>query len=299
MMMCARSLRKRLRLSRKNNGTCLKNSPLLSQAPVRPHKALSLARFAPRLLRGSELFKQFEVAVFSKKFMTFDHAKIEKILGVVFADKNLLMQAFIHRSYLNEHPEVKLAHNERLEFLGDAVLELITTDFLYRTYKDKAEGELTSLRSALVNTNTISSVASKLDMNDFLLLSKGEAKDTGRARAFILANTFESVVGAIYMDQGYEAARGFVATNLIPLADEIIEKKLWLDPKSYFQERAQEVAGVTPSYKVLSETGPDHAKTFTVGIYLGSELVVEGSGASKQEAEQDAAKLGLEKKGWR
>lgn len=231
--------------------------------------------------------------------MNFDHSSIEANIGVTFTDKDLLTQAFIHRSYLNEHPEVKIPQNERLEFLGDAVLELVITDFLYRTYTDKAEGELTSLRSALVNTNTISSVASALSMNDFLLLSKGEAKDTGRARSFILANTFESVIGAIYLDQGYEAARGFIAKHLIPLATEILEKRLWLDPKSYFQEKSQEAYGETPTYKVLSESGPDHAKTFTVGLYVGSGLVVEGKGPSKQEAEQDAAKLGLELKSWR
>lgn len=231
--------------------------------------------------------------------MNFDISKAEQAIGITFNDKTLLTQAFIHRSYLNEHPEVKLPHNERLEFLGDAVLELVITDHLYRTYNEKAEGELTSLRSALVNTNTISSVASALSMNDFLLLSKGESKDTGRARSFILANTFESVIGAVYLDLGYEAARGFIAKHLIPLADEILEKRLWLDPKSYFQEKSQEVFGETPTYKVLSEAGPDHAKTFTVGLYIGGEQIVEGKGPSKQEAEQEAAKLGLEAKSWR
>lgn len=231
--------------------------------------------------------------------MQFDLANAESTLGVNFKNKQLLEQAFIHRSYLNEHPEVTLQHNERLEFLGDAVLELVITDWLFRTYKDKAEGELTSLRSALVNTGSISSVASELSLNDFLLLSKGEAKDTGRARAFILANTFEAVIGAIYLDQGYDNARDFITKHLIPRTEEIIAKRLWLDPKSYFQEKAQETNGVTPNYKVISESGPDHAKTFTIGLYIGNDLVVEGKGPSKQEAEQEAAKLGLEKKGWR
>lgn len=230
--------------------------------------------------------------------MQFDFQKTEQAIGVVFRDKDFLKQAFIHRSFLNENPEVKLPHNERLEFLGDAVLELIVTDYLYKTYPGKAEGELTSLRSALVNTDSISGVATALGMNEFLLLSKGEAKDTGRARQFILANTFEAVIGAIYLDQGYDAARDFVAAHLIPRTAEILEKKLMLDPKSYFQEKAQEIAGQTPVYKVLSETGPDHAKVFTIGLYVGKEFVVEGKGPSKQDAERDAARLGLEKKGW-
>ncbi len=229
----------------------------------------------------------------------FDSEKAENAIGVVFKNKDLLKQAFIHRSFLNENPDVKLPHNERLEFLGDAVLELIITDYLYKTYPAKAEGELTSLRSALVNTNTISSVALAMGMNDLLLLSKGEAKDTGRARQFILANTFESVIGSVYLDQGYEAARIFVSTNLIPRTQEILENNLMQDPKSYFQEKAQEVIGVTPSYKVISEVGPDHAKVFSVGLYIGQEFVVEGKGPSKQEAEQSAARLGLEKKGWK
>lgn len=231
--------------------------------------------------------------------MTFDHAKAEEILGVTFTDKNLLTQAFIHRSFLNENPSVKLAHNERLEFLGDAVLELVITDFLYRTYPGKTEGELTSLRSALVNTNSLSFTAQALEVNEFLLLSKGESRDTGRARGVILANTFEAIIGAIYLDQKYDAARDFIHRNLIPKTAEILENNLMHDPKSYFQEKAQEFAGITPAYKVLSETGPDHAKTFTVGLFIGEELVVEGKGPSKQEAEQDAARLGLTRKGWK
>ncbi|MES2953051.1 MAG: ribonuclease III [Patescibacteria group bacterium] len=231
--------------------------------------------------------------------MTLDFEKIEACVGVVFKDKDTLVQAFIHRSYLNEHPEVKLAHNERLEFLGDAVLELVITDHLYRSYPKKTEGELTSLRSALVNTNSLSLVAQTLGLNEYLLLSKGEAKDTGRARQFILANTFESVIGSIYLDQGYDAAQLFIAKNLIPKTEEILEGNLMHDPKSFFQEKAQEKAGVTPSYKVLSESGPDHAKTFTVGLYIGNELVVEAKGPSKQEAEQEAARQGLVVKKWR
>ncbi len=221
-----------------------------------------------------------------------------KAVGVQFADIGLLVSAFTHRSYLNEHREVTNEHNERLEFLGDAVLELVVTNFLYKTFPAKPEGELTAYRASLVNTTTLSDVAQKLGMNDYLLLSKGEAKDTGRARQYILANTFEAVVGAIYLDQGYEVAAKFIADNLLYLMKEIISKNLWQDAKSFFQEKAQEVAGVTPSYEVLKEVGPDHDKRFTVGVYLKEVLVAEGEGHSKQEAEQEAARAGLEKKGW-
>lgn len=230
--------------------------------------------------------------------MPFDFEKCQQKIGMAFKDSLLLKQAFIHRSYINENPGENLAHNERLEFLGDAVLELIITDYLYHRFPEKAEGELTGLRSALVNTNTISETASKIGMNDFLLLSRGEAKDVGRARQYILANTFEAVVGAIYLDQGYDRAKQFVERHIIPLTDGIISKNLWLDAKSYFQEKAQEMSGLTPTYKVHSQVGPDHAKSFTVGLYIGNELVVEGEGHSKQEAEQEAARKGLEKNGW-
>jgi ribonuclease-3 len=182
--------------------------------------------------------------------------------------------------------------------LGDAVLELVVTEYLYGIYPDKTEGELTSLRSALVNTNTISGVAGNLSMDDYLLLSRGEAKDTGRARQYILANTFEAVIGAIYLDQGYAVAQKFIEKNLFPLREEIVEKGLWQDSKSLFQEKAQDVANVTPTYKTVKETGPDHDKYFTVAVYLGSELVAEGKGRSKQEAEQEAARHGVEEKNW-
>jgi ribonuclease-3 len=185
-----------------------------------------------------------------------------------------------------------------LEFLGDAVLELISTDFLFNKFKDKTEGELTSYRSALVNTTTLSKVASELEVNDFLLLSKGESKDTGRARQFILANTYEAIVGAIYLDQGYEVVRDFITSNLLHLTDEIVDKELWQDAKSNFQETSQEKVSITPNYKILKEEGPDHDRTFTVGVYLGEELVAEGKGRSKQEAEQEAARGAIEKKGW-
>jgi ribonuclease III len=224
--------------------------------------------------------------------------QFEDKTNIIFKDKNLLMQAFLHRSYLNENKGFKMGHNERLEFLGDAVLELVVTEYLYAKYPKKPEGDLTSYRAALVNTITLSSVANSLGMNDFLLLSKGEAKDTGRARQYILANTFESFVGALYLDQGYNAAKDFIANNLFPLTDEIVAKNLWQDSKSRFQEIAQEKKNTTPQYKTVQEIGPDHAKNFVVGVYLGDTEVAKGEGKSKQEAEQVAAQNALEVKGW-
>ena len=218
--------------------------------------------------------------------------------GLKLNNPELLVQAFTHRSYLNDHREVKHDHNERLEFLGDAVLELVTTNFLYREYPKKPEGELTAYRASLVNTTTLSDAAARLKMNDYLRLSKGEAKDIGRARQYILANTFEAVIGAIYLDQDYDIAAKFIAGNLLYRMKDIISKNLWQDAKSLFQEKAQEAEGVTPAYEVLSEVGPDHNKRFTVGVYLNEEKVAEGAGHSKQEAEQEAARAGLEKKGW-
>jgi len=230
--------------------------------------------------------------------MSVDFTQFEKLADVKFKDKNLLKQAFLHRSYINENKSSGLDHNERLEFLGDAVLELVITEELYEKYPTKPEGELTSYRSALVNAVTCAQVATNLHVNDFLLLSRGEAKDTGRARQFILANTLEAIIGAIYLDQGYESAKKFISKNISPLIEDIIEKRAWIDAKSLFQEKAQEVDGVTPTYKTVKETGPDHDKKFTVGVYLGKGLIVSGEGDSKQEAEQDAARKALEKKGW-
>lgn len=226
-----------------------------------------------------------------------DFNKFEKQSGLSFKDKSLLKQAFTHRSYINENKS-GLEHNERLEFLGDAVLELVITDYLYKKYPEKAEGELTSYRSALVNSITLSSVATKIGMNDYLLLSKGEAKDVGRGRIYILANTVEALIGALYVDQGYDGARKFIEKNLFGLIDEVVKNKTWLDAKSHFQEKAQEMAGITPAYKTLKESGPDHDKKFTVGVYLEDELIISGEGKSKQEAEQDAARKALEEKGW-
>ncbi len=222
----------------------------------------------------------------------------EKKTKIVFKNKNLLKQAFIHRSYINENNSVGLSHNERLEFLGDAVLELIVTDFLYKKYPNHTEGELTALRSSLVNSIIISEVASEIGMNDFLLLSKGEAKDKGKARQYILANTFEAYIGALYIDQGYDIANKFVSKFLLPHINEIVAKKLWRDAKSLVQEKAQEFVNFTPAYKVLSETGPDHDKYFTIGIFFGPQLIAEGKGKSKQEAEQKAAENALKTKNW-
>ncbi len=223
---------------------------------------------------------------------------LEKILMVNFDNHNILLQALTHRSYINENKSQKLSHNERLEFLGDAVLELVVTEFLYTKFPDKAEGELTAFRASLVNTYTLSEASEKLRLNDFILLSKGESKDTGRARQYILANTFEAIVGAIYLDKGFKKARDFIADNLFDLIDNIIEKRLWQDAKSLFQELAQDKVGITPLYKTIKEQGPDHNKLFTIGVYLEEELVATGDGQSKQEAEQEAARNAIDKKNW-
>lgn len=230
--------------------------------------------------------------------METDLKKLQEILGVSFEDEMHLLSAMTHRSYLNENRDAKQDHNERLEFLGDAVLELVVTDFLFSKYPNKAEGELTAVRAALVNTNTLSETSVKIGVNDYLLLSKGEAKDTGRARQYILANAFEAIVGAIYLDQGYDAAKDFIANQLFALTEDIVDKRLWQDAKSRFQEKAQEHESMTPSYETLEEVGPDHDRTFTVGVYLGKDLIAKGQGRAKQEAEQKAAEAALLEKGW-
>lgn len=227
-----------------------------------------------------------------------DFSLFEKKTNIYFNDKKLLEQAFIHRSYINENNGIKLGHNERLEFLGDAVLELVVTDYLYDRYPGKDEGELTAYRSSLVNAVIIGDVAQGLEMNEFLLLSKGESKDIGKARSYILADTYEAYVGAVYLDQGYEIARDFIANSLFGKIDDIIANKSWRDSKSLAQEKAQEYFNVTPTYKVLHESGPDHDKSFTTGIFFGETLVAEGKGRSKQESEQDAAHRALEIKEW-
>jgi len=222
----------------------------------------------------------------------------EKKLEINFKDKNLLRQAFTHRSYLNENPDLKLEHNERLEFLGDAVIELIVTEHLFEDYPERAEGDLTNWRAALVNAKMLSATAEKLGLNDFLLLSRGEAKELGKARMYILANTFEALLGAIYLDSGYGPCDEFIKKHLLISLKEIIKSGSYKDAKSKFQEEAQEKVSVTPNYKVIKESGPDHEKKFVVGVYLNEELVAEGEGMSKQEAEEDAAKKALEVKKW-
>jgi ribonuclease-3 len=222
---------------------------------------------------------------------------LAKIVEVKFKDINLLQQALTHRSYLNEHRDYKLDHNERLEFLGDAVLELVVTEYLYKNYKNP-EGELTSWRAALVNGENLAQISKKLGVEKFLLMSKGEMKDTGRARQYLLANAMEAIIGSIYLDQGYKKAEEFILKNVVVSLNEVLENKSYMDSKSYFQEKAQDVAKVTPIYKVLEEKGPDHDKHFVVGVYLNDELVAKGEGNSKQEAQREAAKNGLEAKGW-
>lgn len=224
--------------------------------------------------------------------------KFADSIGVKFNDINLLVGAFTHRSYLNEHRDFPLPHNERLEFLGDAVLELVVTEYLFGEYPEKPEGELTAIRAALVNTTSISDAGEKLGVNNYLLLSKGESADKGRARQYIIANTFEAVIGAIYLDRGYEEARNFISKNILTKTGGVVAEKLWLDAKSYFQEKAQEYAGITPEYRTLKEVGPDHDKEFTVGVFLKKEMIAEGKGNSKQEAEVVAARGALLAKGW-
>ncbi len=227
-----------------------------------------------------------------------DFSGLEEKLGVKFNNLDLIRQALVHRSYLNEHPDFRLGHNERLEFLGDAVLELITTEHLYANYPNP-EGDLTNWRAALVNANTLSGICKDLGAESYLYLSRGESKDTGtKARQYILANAFEAIIGAIYLDQGYAAAAKFVTERVLVKLPYILEHKLYLDPKSRFQEAAQEVAGITPTYRVMEERGPDHNKWFKVGVYLNEEFVASGEGSSKQEAQVQAAENGILAKGW-
>jgi len=227
-----------------------------------------------------------------------DYAALEKLIGVTFTDRQHLLTAMTHRSYLNEHRDATQEHNERYEFLGDAVLELVVTDHLFHAYPEKPEGELTAIRAALVNTTSLSEASTRIGINDHLLLSKGEAKDTGRARQYILANAFEAIIGAIYLDQDYAVAKEFIAAQLFDRTEEIVKKRLWQDPKSRFQELAQEHTSTTPSYDTIRQEGPDHDRVFTVGVFLGKEKVAEGEGRSKQEAEQKAAEAAIAAKGW-
>ncbi|QQS20590.1 MAG: ribonuclease III [Candidatus Moraniibacteriota bacterium] len=227
----------------------------------------------------------------------FDASSVSRILGVPFSNADFFQTALTHRSYLNEHRGYTLDHNERLEFLGDAVLELVVTEYLYHHFPNP-EGELTSWRAALVNGEMLSRVGGDLGIEPFLLMSRGEAKDTGRSRQYLIANAMEAIIGALYLDQGYEAAKNFILRVIVSRLPHVFDQKLYADPKSLFQEQAQTRLGITPSYRVLFESGPDHDKQFTAGAYLGEELIAEGMGNSKQEAQRFAAKNALEKKGW-
>ncbi len=225
--------------------------------------------------------------------------RLQKSLKTNFKNLNLLKQAMVHRSYLNEHPGFKVGHNERLEFLGDAVLEIIVTEYLFLNFKDVPEGDLTNWRASLVNSKMLYEVAQELKIEDYLYLSKGEAKDKNKkSRQFILANAVESIIGAIYLDQGLSVAKKFVLKNIISKLDIILKNQLYLDPKSRFQEKAQEEKGITPQYQILEESGPDHAKIFKVGLYLGDEMITTGTGSSKQEAQISAAEAGLRQLNW-
>lgn len=228
-----------------------------------------------------------------------DLSRLEKILDVSFQNKDLLKQSLVHRSYLNEHPGFALGHNERLEFLGDAVLELAVTRHLYAEFPDESEGVLTNWRASLVKSERLAEMADELKLNDFLYLSRGESKDTNsKARRYILANAFEAVVGALYLDQGFAGAEKLIQQFLLPKLKHILKNHLYLDPKSLFQEKSQEIEGITPHYKVLSENGPDHAKQFSIGVYLKDTCIANGAGASKQEAEENAARAALKAKDW-
>jgi len=227
-----------------------------------------------------------------------DLSGLEKNLDVTFRNINLLRQALVHRSYLNEHRDFPLDHNERLEFLGDAVLELIVTEHLYDNFPNP-EGELTNWRASLVNAQMLSIVAEQLGIEPFLYMSRGESKEAKtKARQSILANSMEAVIGAIHLDQGYDIAATFVHRNIISKLAHILKYKLYLDAKSRFQEMAQEVEGVTPNYHVLAEAGPDHLKEFVVGVFLNNVQIASGKGTSKQEAQMRAAEAGLAVKGW-
>lgn len=222
-----------------------------------------------------------------------DFKQFEERAKVTFSDRELLQTAFTHRSYINES-KIGGEHNERLEFLGDAVLEIVVTDYLFREYPDSPEGELTAYRSALVNATTLANAAEKLNMNTCLLLSKGESKDTGRARATILANAFEAVTGAIYLDQGYDAAAAFIKDNILSQVEAVVKSGAWKDAKSAYQEVAQAQFGTTPRYELVSAEGPDHDKHFIVALFVGEKEVARGEGKSKQEAEQSAAESALQ-----
>jgi ribonuclease III len=228
-----------------------------------------------------------------------DFSKLQITIGIEFLNTDLLKQAVVHRSYLNEHPDFGLNHNERLEFLGDAVLEIIVTEHLFLNYPDTPEGDLTNWRASLVNATMLADIAREIGLEEYLYLSRGESKDkNSKARQYILANAVEAVIGAIYLDQGISKSSQFVNQRILSKLEGILKNKSYMDPKSRFQEKAQEIYKVTPHYKVLKESGPDHARVFEVGLYLGDKLVSVGLGMSKQEAQVEAAKKGLDSQKW-
>ena len=221
-----------------------------------------------------------------------DLSNLEKKIKIEFKNRSLLKEALTHRSYLNENPKMG-PHNERMEFLGDSVLELITSEFLFKKYPDQAEGQLTVLRAALINYQILARVAREIGLENYIFLSKGEAKDTGKGREAILANAFEALLAAIYLDRGYKLSHDFISRFLLPHLDEILKKQLYRDSKSFLQEMIQEKFKVTPTYKVLEESGLDHQKNFRIGVYVDEKLIAEGRGLSKQEAEVNAASQAL------
>lgn len=220
----------------------------------------------------------------------------EKI-GVNFSKEGFLEEALTHRSYLNENRSLKISHNERLEFLGDAVLELVVTEYLFENFPNP-EGDLTNWRASLVNGEHLATIAKKLEIEEYILMSKGEKKDHGKARMYILANAMEAIIGAIYLDRGYQEAKDFINKNIIVHLKDILKNKSYLDAKSFFQEKAQEIFQITPHYELIKEWGPDHDKKFLVALMLGTEKIAEGEGMSKQEAQRSAAQNGLAEKGW-
>jgi ribonuclease-3 len=223
---------------------------------------------------------------------------LAKALGITVQDPAFFQEALTHRSYLNENRGHPYAHNERLEFLGDAVLELAITEALFAQFPQKPEGELTNLRAALVNGEMLGNIGKTLGLDTFLLMSRGEAKDTGRARNYLVANAMEAVIGALYTDQGFEGAKSFIRNHIWSQLETVITEGLYTDAKSYFQEKAQEHTAVTPNYRIIKEWGPDHDRHFIAGVYIEDELVAEGEGISKQDAQRAAAKNALTVKGW-
>lgn len=224
-----------------------------------------------------------------------DSKKFFQIIGHTFNKEDLLKEALTHRSYLNENNDWPLPHNERLEFLGDAVLELVVTEELFNRFPKEKEGWMTSVRAALVNTVMLSQVADRLNLGDYILLSRGEQKDgNGRAREAIRANTIEALIGAIYLDAGYDAAKKFISSHILSNLAEVIRQNLHIDAKSFLQEKVQAEFKLTPSYSVLEDSGPDHNKTFKIGVYFGDKLIASGLGQSKQDGEVCAARNALE-----